>query len=185
MAEMILLSPVFSGSRAILKNMKRTTVHCPLLLAIAVLLLAACAPPFPKELLDKVDKNTPFAALQKDPEKYAGKLLMVGGMIVDTKNLKEGTRIEVLQKPLDGEGRPELTDETGGRFLVVTQQFLDGAVYHRGRMLTVIGEVAAPQVLLMGEIEYRYPVIAAKAMHLWSSDSGPQFSFGVGVYRGF
>lgn len=152
---------------------------------VAVPQLVGCAPPFPKELLEKVEKNIPFAVLQKEPEKYAGKLLMVGGVIVDTKNLKEGTRIEVLQKPLDGEGRPELTDETGGRFLVMTQQFLDGAVYHRGRPITVVGEVAAPQVLPLGEMEYHYPVIAAKALHLWSPYSGPQFSIGVGVYRGF
>lgn len=152
---------------------------------IAILLLIGCSPPFPRELMEKVEKNVTFTALRKDPEKYAGKLLMVGGTIVDTKNLKEGTRIEVLQKPLDGEGRPEPTDESGGRFLIVTQQFLDSALYHRGRMITVIGEAAKSQVLPLGEIEYRYPVIAAKGLHLWSPYAGPNFSFGVGVYRGF
>jgi outer membrane lipoprotein len=150
---------------------------------VAVPLSVGCSPPFPEELLEKVDKNVPFTALQKDPEKYAGKLLMIGGIIVDTSNLKEGTRIEVLQMTLDGEGRPEPTDDTGGRFLVMTQQFLDGAVYHRGRSITVVGEVAAPQVIPLGEIAYRYPVIMAKALHLWSPYLGPSFSFGVGVYH--
>ncbi|MBS1243109.1 MAG: Outer rane lipoprotein Slp family, partial [Nitrospirae bacterium] len=51
---------------------------------------AGCSPPFPKELLEKVENNVPFTALQKDPDKYAGKLLMIGGIIVDTNNLKEG-----------------------------------------------------------------------------------------------
>ena len=153
--------------------------------AFTVIVFAGCSPPFPKELLEKVDRQVTFAVLLKEPEKYAGKLLMMGGTIVDTKNLKDGTRIEVLQRPLDGETRPESTDTTGGRFLVVTRQFLDGAVYHRGRMITVIGEVAAPQVLLLGEIEYRYPVLAAKSLHLWSPDAGPRFSIGIGVYRGF
>jgi len=146
---------------------------------------AGCSPPFPKELLEKVENNVPFTALQKDPDKYAGKLLMIGGIIVDTNNLKEETRIEVLQMTLDGEGRPEQTDDTGGRFLIMTQQFLDGAVYHRGRLITAVGEVAAPQVLPLGEIEYHYPVITAKALHLWSPYVGPSFSFGIGVYHGF
>jgi outer membrane lipoprotein len=150
---------------------------------LGIVVIAGCSPPFPKELLEKVEKNVPFTALQKDPEKYAGKLLMIGGIIVDTKNLKEGTRIEVLQMTLDREGRPELTDDAGGRFLVMTQQFLDGAVYHRGRLITVVGEVSVPQVLPLGEIEYLYPVIAVKALHLWSPSSGPYFSFGIGVYR--
>ena len=153
--------------------------------AVGIGATAGCSPPFPKELLEKVENNVPFTALQKDPDKYAGKLLMIGGIIVDTKNLKEGTRIEVLQMTLDGEGRPEQTDDTGGRFLIVTQQFLDGAVYHRGRLITAVGEVAAPQVLPLGEIEYHYPVITAKALHLWSPYVGPSFSFGIGVYHGF
>lgn len=148
-------------------------------------LFAGCAPPFPKELLDKTEKNVPFAALQKEPERFSGKLLMVGGTIVDTKNLKKGTQIEVLQKPLDGEGRPATTDETGGRFLIVTSQFLDGAIYHRGRSVTIIGEVAGSKAQTLGEIEYRYPVLTAKELHLWSPYSGPRFSIGVGVFRGF
>jgi outer membrane lipoprotein len=147
--------------------------------------IAGCSPPFPKELLEKVDGSVTFAQVRKDPGSSVGKLLMLGGMIVETTNLKEGTRIEVLQKALDGEGRPELTDATGGRFLILTSQFLDGAVYHRGRMITVIGEVAPPVVLPLGEIEYRYPVLSARSLHLWSFSSGPYFSFGVGVYRGF
>lgn len=155
------------------------------LLAAAIMVIAGCSPPFPKELLEKVDGNITFAQVRKDPGPSVGKLLMLGGMIVEITNLKEGTRIEVLQKELDREGRPELTDATGGRFLVLTSQFLDGAVYHRGRMITVIGEVAPPVVLPLGAIEYRYPVLSARSLHLWSYSSGPSFSFGIGVYRGF
>ncbi|MEK6745311.1 MAG: Slp family lipoprotein [Nitrospirota bacterium] len=165
--------------------MKRTSIIVLVLLAVAVIISAGCAPPFSKELLDKLEKNITFAAVQKEPERYTGKLLMVGGTIVDTKNLKEGSRIEVLQKPLDGEGRPAMTDETGGRFLIVTSQFLDGAVYHRGRSVTIIGEVAGSKVQPLGELEYRYPVLTAKELHLWSPYAGPRFSIGVGMYRGF
>ena len=159
------------------------------LIASAAVLLAivaiGCAPPFSKELLDKLDKNVPFPALQKEPEKYAGKLMMIGGTIVATKNLKEGSQLEVLQKPLDGEGRPALTDETGGRFLVFTQEYLDAAVYQRGRSISIIGEVAGSKTQPLGEIEYRYPVLTAKELHLWAPYSGPRFSVGVGVFRGF
>ena len=132
-----------------------------------------------------MEKDVPFIALHADPANYAGKLLLFGGTIVDTKNLKEGTRIEVLQRPLDGEARPELTDRTDGRFLILTRQFLDGAVYHQGRMITVIGETMAPQVLPLNEIEYRYPVLEAKSLHLWPPYTAPRFSIGIGVYRGF
>jgi outer membrane lipoprotein len=164
--------------------MKRTLSLILLAAAIAAG-VTGCAPPFPKDLLDRTEKNVPFATLQKEPERYSGKLLMLGGMIVDAKNLKAGTQIEVLQKPLDGQGQPVATDETGGRFLVVTSQFLDGAIYHRGRSITIIGEVAGSKLQLLGELEYRYPVLTAKGLHLWEPYSGPRFSVGVGVYRGF
>jgi outer membrane lipoprotein len=165
--------------------MKRTLNLVLLYLALAVILSAGCAPPFAKTLLDRIDKSLTFSELNKAPESHAGKLLMVGGLIVETKNLKDGTQIEVLQKPLDGEGRPALTDETGGRFLIATSQFLDTAVYHRGRSVTIIGEVTGSKMQPLGEIEYRYPVLTAKELHLWAPYSGPQFSVGVGMYRGF
>lgn len=154
-------------------------------LAAVMMLITGCSPPFPRELMEKVDRNTAFAEVQKDPTAHAGKLLMLGGMIVETKNLRQGTRIEVLQKPLDGQGRPALTDATGGRFLVLATQFLDGAVYQRGRMITVVGEVAPPQVLPLGETEYRYPVLSARSLHLWEPYTGPRFSIGIGVYHGY
>jgi outer membrane lipoprotein len=165
--------------------MTRTLSLILLAAAIAASVATGCAPPFPKDLLDRTEKNVSFTALQKEPERFSGKLLMLGGTIVDTKNQKAGTQIEVLQKPLDGEGQPAVTDETGGRFLVVTSQFLDDSIYHRGRSVTIIGEVAGSKVQMLGELEYRYPVLTAKGLHLWSPYSGPHFSVGVGVYRGF
>ena len=153
--------------------------------ALIFCLVAACGPPFPKDLLDKVDRNVSYDAVHKDPGRFTGSLLMLGGMIVETRNLKDGSRIEVLQKPLDGEGRPRETDETGGRFLITTDRFLDGAVYHRGRLITVIGEGAGRRTLPLGETEYRYPELTAKSIHLWSASEGPRFTFGVGVYRGY
>lgn len=165
--------------------MKTTLLCITLAAALTASVVAGCAPPFPKDLLDKTEKNVSFAALQKEPDRFSGKLLMLGGTIVDTKNQKEGTQIEVLQKPLDGEGQPAVTDETGGRFLVVTSQFLDDAIYHRGRSITIIGDVAGSKLQMLGELMYRYPVLTAKGLHLWSPYSGPRFSVGVGVYRGF
>jgi outer membrane lipoprotein len=152
---------------------------------IAVLQLAGCSPPFSPDLLDRVDRTVAYGELQKDPDRFTGRVLMLGGVIVEARNLKEGTQLEVLQQPLDGRGRPLETDETGGRFLVIAEQFLDTAVFHRGRAVTVIGEVVGKQTRPLGQIEYRYALLKAKAVHLWPPEVGPQFSIGVGVYHGF
>jgi outer membrane lipoprotein len=153
--------------------------------AAAAVLLCGCSSPFAKELLGQVDPAVSFAGLLRDPERYRGSVVMLGGTIVAVRNLKEGSEVEVVQKPLDGEGRPEQTDETGGRFLAVVPQFLDAAVFQRGRSITLIGAAEGARTQPLGEIEYRYPVLTAKQVHLWPPSAGPWFSIGIGVYRGF
>ena len=158
---------------------KKRLVFCALLALL--LTTTACAPPFPQQLLTRVDKNVSFKELQKNPDTYKGAWVMLGGMIVAIKNTKEGTVVELLQKPLDSSGRPLRTDATEGRLLIVAEEFLDAAVYHAGRELSVIGEVSGQKVQLLGEIEYRYPLVTSKSLHLWDPSSGSRVSFGIGI----
>jgi len=153
--------------------------------AVSAALLCGCSPPFPKELLEQVDRDLVFQDLFRDPDRFRGKSVMLGGTIVEIRNRKEGTQMEVLQRPLAREGRPVYTDETGGRFLVDVPQFIDAAVYQPGRAVTVIGSVEGARMQRLGEIEYRYPVLTVKQVHLWEPSTGPHFSIGIGVYRGF
>lgn len=158
--------------------------HHSLTIALLFCLAAltpACAPPFPREMQEKVNKNVLFGDLRKAPNKYQGTWVMLGGMIVGAKNTRSGTLIEVLQKPLDSEGRPVRTDESEGRFLVQSSTFLDTAIYYPGREITVIAEVLGSKDLPLDEITYQYPLCDAKSLHLWSPDSGPRFMFGIGV----
>jgi len=151
-----------------------------LLLCLAFL-LPACAPPFPKEMREKVNKNISFGELKKAPDAYRGTWVMLGGLIVGAKNTKDGALIEVLQKPLDTDGRPARTDGSEGRFLVQSTAFLDTAIYGPGREVTVIAEVLGGKEQRLDEIMYQYPLCDAKSLHLWAPESGPRFFFGVGV----
>ncbi len=163
--------------------MIRTTTYFTLLVLFlcTLFLTAGCSPPFPEETLDKVNRNVSFEELKKGPGKFKGTWVMIGGMIVVSKNLKEGTLIEVLQKPLDTDGRPLKTDMTKGRFLVQSDTFLDPAIYHQGRLVTVVAEVLGRKELPLDEIMYPYPLLIMKDLHLWSPSTGPRFMFGVGV----
>ena len=145
------------------------------------LLASGCTPPFPKETLERVNRNITFRELRNDPNQHTGSWVMLGGMIVSAKNTKEGTLIEILQKPLDNEGRPLQTDATDGRFLLLSASFLDTAVYHPGRLVTAVAEVAGKRELPLDDVMYQYPFCTVHELHLWGPSSGPRFMFGVGV----
>jgi outer membrane lipoprotein len=150
-------------------------------LIAGVLSLYGCAPPFPREAMDRVDRRVSFRELLAAPDAHKGTWVMLAGVIISAKNSKEGTLIEILQKPEDSDGRPLDTDTSEGRFLVTTDQYLDSAVYHEGRLIGVIGEVAGQKTMPLDEIMYNYPLLNARAMHLWRPQSGPHFFFGIGI----
>lgn len=156
---------------------------CRLFFTLALLIsLAGCAPhPFSQEMLDKVDRTISFPELLKDPERYKDAWVMFAGMIIVSRNTQEGSYIEVLQKPMDSDGRPLQTDATGGRFIVRSDTFLDAAVYHKGRLITVIAQVIGKKEQPLDEIQYQYPLLVAKTLHLWEPSPGPRFFFGLGV----
>jgi outer membrane lipoprotein len=156
------------------------------LLAAVIMLAAGCArPPFPSQVTDRVDRKISFSDLHKNPGSYKGKWVMFAGIIVGSKTEKDGrTYLEVVQKPADNEGRPFQSDDSGGRFLAVSKEFLDPAVYGGGRVITVVGEVAGDSIRPLGGTVYRYPLLAVKALHLWEpsyDEPRSHVSVGVGV----
>jgi len=121
----------------------------------------------PRELRKEIDRSISFKELKANPDAYVGRTVVLGGEIIETKNLKDRTELEILQKPLGRRDVPIETNGSEGRFLVDQSGYLDPAIYRRGRYLTAVGEVMGSRSLQIGEAEYQYPVISAKFLHLW------------------
>ncbi|MDY6971364.1 MAG: Slp family lipoprotein [Thermodesulfobacteriota bacterium] len=130
---------------------------------------AGCAAVISRELRKKVSTELTFKDIIKDPEAYKGRVVLLSGVIVGSKNTKDGTLFEVLQKPADMERRPKDVDESGGRFLALYDGYLDTAIYSRNRELVVAGEIKGKRILPLDEIEYCYPLISIKEIHLFKS----------------
>ncbi len=145
------------------------------LLMSIVLSFQGCSYAISPELAKRADKTIPFEALERDPEPYKGKLVILGGIITQTTTVKHGTLIEVLQKPLDYWGRPRRTDTSGGKFLVYYSAYLDPLVYAPERELTVAAEVEGTRSKALGDIEYSYPVVLSKELKLWPRERPPQY----------
>jgi outer membrane lipoprotein len=139
-----------------------------------------CTPVISPQLMDQVDRTLDYRAIAADPPGAKGKTVLLGGTIVQTVPKAGLTEIDVVQKSLDSSGAPRLTDRSEGRFLVVSEQFLDPAVYSPGRDITVAGEVLDPQTHRIGEIDYRYPVIHAIELRLWRPLGQPDYPYPYG-----
>lgn len=129
--------------------------------------LTGCAPIISKQLMEQAVKELTLSVVLKNPDTYKGKTILWSGVIISSVNLKEGTMIEVLQKPADMEGRPKDVDKSDGRFLALNTRYLDVAIYRQGRKVTVAGVIKGKKIQRLGEIDYTYPLISAKEIHLW------------------
>jgi len=138
-----------------------------LLCLILGLLVSGCAPVISQHIRQQVSPDLHFRDVVKDPDFYRGKMVIWSGVIVKSENLRDGTLIEVLQKPVDSVGRPLDIDKSEGRFLGMYPGYLDTAIYSKNRLITVAGRVKEKRVLPLGEIEYSYPLITVEEIYLW------------------
>ncbi len=173
------------GQRKALWNAAACTVVLSCLLGGA-----ACAGPavIPPELQDQVDPTITFRELQKDPEQFRGRLIVLGGSVISARRLAERTQIEVLQLPLDESLEPEtILRRSEGRFLAFYEGFLDPAVLPAGTRITVVGEVTGSVTGPLDESTYTYPTLTVKKMTIWPYML-PGYKFVpypyLGAYRG-
>ncbi len=155
---------------------------------IVITLLASCGPKIiPDEISVRIDKDLSFEEVTKDPEAYRGKTLLLGGEIIETRNLKEGTEIEILQKPLDTGYAPLPVDVSAGRFFLSDPSFLDPAIYKSGRRVTIVGVVKGGRSRQVGGAVRFDLVLEKEYIRLWPLgrgrpyDASPTFHFGLGA----
>lgn len=152
-----------------------------LFILLCLIALSGCSHVISSVNLEKADTSVSIAYLMKDPEKYKGKIIIIGGNIISVLNRSDGTWIEVLQKDLDSWGKPAENDKTLGRFIVFHEGYLDSAIYARGRLLTLAGEVMGAKKLPLGETEYNYPLIKSMELHVMDHRRSPPVRFGIGI----
>lgn len=110
-----------------------------------------------------------FAQVKATPDSYRGQAVTWGGEVLSARRLKEGTRIEILQLPLNSSLQPTMElNNSQGRFVALQREFLDPATIPAGTFVTVTGEVAGSVTLPLDETEYTYPIVELNTMNVWS-----------------
>ena len=150
-----------------------------------VLLLVGCHAGFPGGgPSSDIGEQPSFEAIREAPAAHIGKWVLIGGELIAIRNMKETTEIEVLQKSLDADRSPIVSDQSAGRFLIVHPTFLDPTIFRVGRRITVEGKVTGSRSVKIGEAEMIYPVLEEPRVHLWPVGSPyrhtPHIGFGFG-----
>ncbi len=134
---------------------------------LALFLLVGCATNVPEAIRKPAPGDLTVAEARTQPSAHVGRQVRWGGTIAAVENHKTETWLEVVSRELDNNARPRETDRSAGRFLVRADGFLDPAVYAKGRQVTVSGTVEGGKTRPIGEFSYHYPVVKARAVHLW------------------
>lgn len=151
---------------------------------VLLLFMVGCAPVISKQVRDQARPDITFSAVLNNPESYKGQVIVLSGIVLKTENTKEGTLLQILQRPAGFRGKPKDVDETGGRFLALDSRYLDVNVFTEGRAVTIAGEVQGKRTLPLDKIEYTYPLISVKELYLWPatrSYRAPHSSVHIGI----
>ena len=128
-----------------------------------------------------------FTTVLANPEQYIGYTVIWGGVIIETMNEPKHTTITILQTPLQLDQVPKDPETSEGRFIARVDGYVDQEVYHKGRKVTVAGQISGLETLPIGEIQYTYPVVKVEEIYLWrglAHHYGPysQYYWGWGWY---
>jgi outer membrane lipoprotein len=154
---------------------------------IFIVLVAACTKGISKQARSQVTYTGDFSELQRNPDDYNDEIVLLGGKIIDAKANANSSEIVVLQLPLGGGDRPQVGDQSKGRFLIRSKQLLDPALYRKGTAITAVGRLVGNETRTIDEFKYNYPVIEPMEVKLWSENryGGPSVHFGFGVLKSF
>jgi outer membrane lipoprotein len=137
----------------------------------------------PADLRQQIDRSVTYPELKADPEKYEGRVVMLGGIILSAKRRQDQTEIEALELPLAG-GVVPVADRTRseGRFLAVKKEFLDPATIRVGAPITVIGQVKGTAMRSLDDTTYKYPVLEILKLTDWEGTRVPYGDYGYYGY---
>lgn len=138
-------------------------------------LLSACAEQMIKPLDIQLSKHITVMKAREAPDANKGQRVRWGGIIAKVENYKSHTELVIVDRPLDGSGRPIDSDKSDGRFIADISGFLEPTIFAPGRAITVVGTLEGSKRELVGEYEYDHPEVKVEAYKLWDQEQNIQY----------
>ena len=138
-----------------------------------IVLISACSSHIPPEISQPLDGTPSVAQVRHRADTYLSHKVRWGGIILNTENKQNASWLTIVAFPLDGEGEPEDSDQSTGRFIAIVDDFLEPTVYSNDRQITVVGNLLRIETLKIGDFPYEYPVIQVEHYYLWPPKPEP------------
>ena len=110
-------------------------------LVFGLILAVGCVPAIKTNLQQEAGPRVSFAELAAHPDKYKGRLTILGGEVMSVTPWEKGSLLEVDQRQLDERLYPVGT-VSGGTFWVESDQWLNSTSYLPKSTVVVAGTVA-------------------------------------------
>ena len=144
---------------------------------VLLLSLSGCANSdlVPTQLQSQISREISYGDIKADPERFKGRIVVVGGHDLSSKRLKDTTEIEVLQLPLDRRDQPVSNlMNSKGRFLAFSQTELNPAAVPPGSKVSMVAEVLGSHTATLDDRSYTYPTFTIKIFKVWPKP--PQYA---------
>ncbi|MGR5324506.1 Slp family lipoprotein [Vibrio sp. DNB22_17_1] len=133
---------------------------------VAAFWLSACSS-LPEELSASTEQVlTDYKTFAQDQGQAANDVRL-GGVIAKVDNLKNQTRLEIVNLPISKSGKPDLNKEPLGRFAVYFDGYLEPVAFSKGRLITIVGKGEGKEKGKIGEHDYIFPVMHGDGYRLW------------------
>ncbi|MCE5312189.1 MAG: Slp family lipoprotein [Nitrospiraceae bacterium] len=137
---------------------------------IVCIFLVSCSPVFGPELMRQASIDLPFDNMQETPIPYEGRMFLLGGTIVETKLVEQGSLIEAAYLPVDSRGYLQSKSGPDRRFLALLPKdkgILDPLIYKKGREITVAGLFTENRQGVIQQMPYVFPLFEIRGIYLW------------------
>lgn len=131
-----------------------------------IILLNACSN-LPANIQNPPSVDIHLRDVQENSSQYINQPVRWGGTVIEVQNEADESSMQILFYPLNYFGRPKLNQQASGRFMTVSKQFLDPAIYSEGTKITIAGTVQNTLVKQIGNKTIPLPVVTIENHHIW------------------
>jgi starvation-inducible outer membrane lipoprotein len=134
-----------------------------------------CSSSLPGKYLHQAEHNVTLTSLVTHPEQYRGKVVILGGVIVEEKHDGDRLWLRMRNRPLDEDYRPhrpaELTGFEAGHYWVIMASENAPVNYRNWARATVVGEVSDVKPVGAHTDPVDEPVLAALYIRGWGGST--------------